>query len=650
MCGVKHAMRAILQSQKALTPLQSLLLRRWRPQWVCQSRRQKPAWIREVSTESDSKDEKPYYVTTPIFYVNAGESQRFKHQTFIVLIIQAPHVGHMYTMILADVMKRWAVLHGKRAILCTGTDEHGMKIQQAAQKADSDPQSFCDKGAEVFKTLAAQVGMSNDHFVRTTEPAHRETVEYVWHLLEERGLIYESKHEGWYSVSDETFYPESQVHLIVDPPTGKKIMVSIETGKEVQWTSERNYHFRLSAFRDRLIKWYKENPEWITPASRMKEVVASVQAGLEDLSVSRPVDRLTWGIRVPTDSSQTIYVWLDALLNYITKAGYPWQPGNEHIGGWPADIQIIGKDIVRFHCVYWPAFLLALDLPLPRKIMTHAHWTLGKQKMSKSTGNVVNPFYALDRFRLDAMRYFLVHNGGIANDADYDNRYIVERYLTDLKNGLGNLVARILRAKNWNVRKAVERYQSVKQLEHDCVQLQDGCRLSRPPQEDGEYADVNRVLENFKNVLAGLPQDVNKHMEEMEPNKALSRITLHIYAANGFMQTQAPWDIAKRLQPEALGDAKKRRGGALSEKNLDTLQRRMDCILYLMVESLRIMGILLQPFMPDKATQLLDSMGVSPDQRTFKHTAIGVDKSYGVPNVPQGQKVPALFMPLESDF
>ncbi|GAB7345326.1 hypothetical protein MBLNU457_3679t1 [Dothideomycetes sp. NU457] len=579
------------------------------------------------------KDEKPYYITTPIFYVNA-----------------APHVGHMYTMILADVMKRWAVLQGKRAILCTGTDEHGMKIQQAAQKAESDPKTFCDQGAEVFKTLAAQVGMSNDHFVRTTDPAHRETVEYVWHLLDERGLIYESKHEGWYSVSDETFYPESQVHLIVDPPTGRKIMVSIETGKEVQWTSERNYHFRLSAFRGRLLAWYKENPDWITPASRMKEVVASVQAGLEDLSVSRPVDRLTWGIRVPTDSTQTIYVWLDALLNYITMAGYPWQPGNEHAGGWPADVHVIGKDIVRFHCVYWPAFLMALNLPLPTRIMTHAHWTLGKQKMAKSTGNVVNPFFALDRFRLDAMRYFLVHNGGIVNDSDYDNRYIVERYLTDLKGGLGNLVARILRAKAWDLRQAVERYQSTKHLEFDCAQLQNGCRFSRPPDADGEHASVNRVLENFKDVVAGLSQDVKKHMDAMEPNKALGRITTHIYAANGFMQTQAPWEIAKRIQAEASGDAKKDRGGALSQKNIDTLQRRMECIIYLIAESLRIMGILLQPFMPDKAKQLLDSLGVSPDRREFQHAVICGDKDYGRSSVPAGQKAPALFMPLESDF
>ncbi|KAH0124271.1 hypothetical protein KCU67_g17741, partial [Aureobasidium melanogenum] len=190
---------------------------------------------------------------------------------------------------------------------------------------------------------------------------------------------------------DETFYPESQVHLVLDPPTGRKVMASIETGKEVEWTSEINYHFRLSAFRDKLLAYYAENPEWITPQAKMREIVSAVTAGLEDLSVSRPSSRLTWGIRVPTDPTQTIYVWLDALINYATAAGYPWAPGSEHTGGWPADVHIIGKDILRFHCIYWPAFLMALDLPLPKRFLTHAHWTLGKQKMAKSTGNVVNP-------------------------------------------------------------------------------------------------------------------------------------------------------------------------------------------------------------------------------------------------------------------
>ena len=261
-------------------------------------------------------------------------------------------------------------------------------------------------------------------------------------MLRERGYIYTAKHEGWYSVSDETFYPQSAVQLIREPSSGRKIMTSMETGKEVEWTSEVNYHFRMSVFRDQLLQFFSENPEWITPPSRMAEVVKAVEDGLEDLSISRPAERLTWGVRVPDDSSQTIYVWLDALLNYITAAGYPWAPPSPEGSGssqpqqqqktgtmWPADVQVIGKDIVRFHAIYWPTILLALDLPLPRRLLTHAHWTLGRAKMSKSVGNVVNPFFAIDRFGVDVMRFYLAHDGGIQHDSDYSNFHIIERYV-----------------------------------------------------------------------------------------------------------------------------------------------------------------------------------------------------------------------------
>jgi len=292
-------------------------------------------------------------------------------------------------------------------------------------------------------------------------------------LLQEKGYIYTQKHEGWYSVADEAFYPQSAVQPYLDPPTGRKIMVrcrrrdhtqeadshqtSIETGSEVEWSSEENYHFRLSAFRDELLELYKYQPEWITPASRMKDVVQAVENGLEDLSISRPTERLSWGIRVPGDDTQTIYVWLDALMNYVTKAGYPWTPGREQAGGWPADCHVIGKDIVRFHCIYWPAFLMALGLPLPRKILTHAHWTLGGSKMSKSTGRVVDPFLALERFGPDVMRCFLAHDGGLQDDANYDNSRIIALYNKLLNQALGNLASRVTRGKKWSVRGAVER-------------------------------------------------------------------------------------------------------------------------------------------------------------------------------------------------
>lgn len=526
-------------------------------------------------------------------------------------------------MVLTDVLKRWQVLKGRTAILCTGTDEHGMKIQQASAKAGSDPKPFCDKGADVFKTLAERAHLSNDHFVRTTDPAHKEAVEYAWHLLNDRGYIYESKHEGWYSVSDETFYPDSQVHLFLDPPTGRKIMASKETGKEVEWTSEHNYHFRLSAFRDRLLEYYKQNPEWIVPHTKMSEMVAAVESGLEDLSISRPYKRLTWGIRVPTDPEQTIYVWLDALLNYVTKAGYPWTPGAEQVGGWPADVQVIGKDIMRFHCIYWPAFLMALDLPLPKRILTHAHWTLGRQKMAKSTGNVVNPFFALDRFGVDIMRYYLIHDGGIDNDADYENSFIIERYKKGLQGGLGNLTSRIMRGKGWDVKRAVNRSN------------EDGILAIAEASQGTPVGDFARSLEIF-------PSIVDKHMTNLKPNNALKEIMAHIYAANAFLQNQAPWDMAAEL--------KKRQAVGSEDEGRLALEKQMDTIIYMSAEMLRLSGIMLQPFMPGKAAKLLDMLGVEQDNRTWEHAVLGVDKSYGKPDMPLGSgQMGTLFPPLTSD-
>lgn len=408
-------------------------------------------------------------------------------------------------MVLTDILKRWQVLRGKEAILCTGTDEHGMKIQQAALQAQTPPKEFCDLTAETFKSLAKRAGLSNDHFIRTTDADHREAVQYFWFMLKEREYIYESKHEGWYCVSDETFYPESMIEKRLDPFSGRTFMASQETGKEVEWTSEKNYHFRLSAFKDQLLEFYKSNPGFVVPASRMADVVKWVSAGLEDLSVSRPVERLSWGIPVPDDETQTIYVWLDALVNYITKAGYPWAPGRANALGWPADVQVIGKDIVRFHCIYWPAFLLALDLPPPKRVLTHAHWTLNHQKMAKSTGNVVNPFFAMDRFGVEVMRYYLAHDGGITNDSDYGNDYIVERYKKGLQGGLGNLVSRITRPKIWKVSQVVQ------------------------AAKDGKLAAPDKLTSAQIEMLETLSEVANTKMEQLNPGAALHTIMDAVY-------------------------------------------------------------------------------------------------------------------------
>lgn len=519
---------------------------------------------------------RPYYITTPIFYVNAE-----------------PHVGHLYTILLADVLKRWQVLKGDhQAALLTGTDEHGMKVQKAAEKLDLPTKELCDKNAEVFKKLAETANVSYDRFMRTTDPDHRVAVEHFWSELKKRDFIYQSTHKGWYSVSDETFYPESQIHLVLDPPTGRKHFASIETGKEVEWTEETNYHFRLSAFRDRLLEHYEQHPDFIVPVQRMNFIKKEVEAGLTDLSVSRPSSRLQWGIRVPDDDTQTIYVWLDALINYITMTGYPSGQSDRH-KLWPPNVQVIGKDIVRFHCIYWPAFLMALDIPLPRAFLTHAHWTLGTAKMSKSSGNGVNPFYAIDRYGLDIVRYFMLHDGGIVDDSAYDNSYLVDRYKKGLQNGLGNFLARILRSKRFDIGVSVEKM---------------------APQSNFKSTQiVNDMISRIDETAAA----ANQAMDQVNPRQALHVIMQLVYDASKFFQDAAPWDLSKKPTPE----------------NTELLHQ----IIYTSAETARVVCILLQPFMPTKMNQALEELNVDPSKRTFEYAHYGRDDSYGKGAAAQAQ-------------
>jgi methionyl-tRNA synthetase len=466
-----------------------------------------------------------------------------------------------------------------------------MKVQRAAEKAGIPPKAFCDKGVSIFKDLLQKALITNDHFVRTTDPEHKEAVEHAWNVLQDKGYIYRSKHEGWYSVTDEAFYPQSGIQAYLDPPTGRKVMVSIETGSEVEWSSEENYHFKLSSFRDQLLDFYKTHPTWITPPHRYQEVVASVTAGLDDLSISRPTNRLSWGIRVPHDPSQTIYVWLDALLNYLTKAGYPtWQPGRETAGGWPADMHVIGKDIVRFHCIYWPAFLMALDLPLPNQILTHGHWMLGGKKMSKSTGTVVNPFQALERFGPDVIRFFLAHDGAVAQDSSYDNLRAHEVYNKFLRGAFGNLATRVMRSKKWSVRGAVERIGE--QLAEQC--------------EQGPGSSF------FRNHLQAITPAVDNAFARGDFKGAVREIVGFVQATNQFFQQCEPWNKVIPYGPGNPGPD-------------------VDKTVFLTSEALRITGILLQPYMPNKAAQLLDQLGVDESRRTFDDCRPGMDVDYGVP-------------------
>jgi methionyl-tRNA synthetase len=365
-------------------------------------------------------------------------------------------------MLLADVFRRWAELRGRHAILCTGTDEHGLKVQRSAEQAGEPTQVFCDANAQAFRDVADHfIGEGRYDFIRTTEERHANAVQTFWRQLNDRDLIYESVHKGWYSVKDECFYPEDMLTSDVDPVYGKPRLVTKgeevgSTGGPVEWVEEKNYHFRLTAFRERLLRFYDENPEWIRPRTQMLETRRWVEEKLEDLSISRPVTRLHWGIPVPDDPSQSIYVWVDALINYITNAGFPnWTQATQGLKGWPADLHVIGKDIVRFHGVYWPALLMALDLPLPKRILSHGHWTISGGKMSKSSGNGVEPASAMERFTVEGVRWFLMRRGPFDRDSAWDNQEVATEFKSSLADTYGNLMGRTATSAMWNLKPAV---------------------------------------------------------------------------------------------------------------------------------------------------------------------------------------------------
>ena len=524
----------------------------------------------------------------------------------------APHVGHLYTSVLADVLKRWHVLRGDtKAHLLTGTDEHGMKIQKAADKANKDVKLFCDENAAQFKLLASRANINYDRFMRTTDEDHKAAVEWFWNELNHRGLIYEAKHEGWYCISDETFYPTSAVQLIVRPRDGVKVMVSIETGREVEWTEETNYHFKMSAFRDQLLQFYEENPDFIVPKVRMNEVVQGVKEGLKDLSISRPVERLKWGVRVPNDESQTIYVWVDALINYLTNTGWPSPPNYENRAAWPADIHVVGKDIVKFHGVYWPCLLMALGLPLPKQLLTHEHWTINNKKMSKSDGNFVNPFWAMDRFGDDIMRFYMIHDGGILDDASYENIWIVQRYKKILQGGLGNLVSRITRGKDFSIRESVQQAES------------EGFNRSRRPHSVGPLLKLMDEVTTETSILME---------EKLDPRAAVQLVVRLIAEANRYITETEPFRLVKDPSEQA--------------------QKGVRRIIFDCAESIRVVAILLQPVMPGKMKRCLDMLGVDEARRSAEYARYGADATYGTSVVELGKAGAAgtLFPPLVAEW
>ncbi|KAI1903066.1 hypothetical protein AGOR_G00023380 [Albula goreensis] len=506
------------------------------------------------------KKEAFYYITTPIFYVNA-----------------APHIGHLYSAVTADCLHRYKLMRGFKSKFSTGTDEHGLKIQQAAAVAGKEPQMFCAEVSGMFQQLFQRCSISYTDYIRTTEGRHRRAVEHFWIVLHNKGLLYKGSYEGWYSTQDESFLMPSQVEDSTDS-TGRAIKISTESGHKVEWMKEDNYMFRLSAFRSQLQQWLEENPKAVQPYCFHQTVVQWLQEDLPDLSVSRKRSRLQWGIPVPGDPDQTIYVWLDALVNYLTVVGYP----EGHSQWWSAAHHVVGKDILKFHAIYWPAFLLAAGLPLPQTIYVHSHWTVGGQKMSKSLGNVVDPVERSERFTVDGIRYFLLRQGVPDSDCDYYDDKIVKLLNSELVGSLGGLLNRCT-APSLNPSQVYPKF----------------CSTCFPRELTRDSTAARATQEDYKMVeaLSELPETVAQHFESLQVYKALEAIAGCVRQTNQFIQKHTPWKL-DRTDPQD--------------------QRWLDTILHISLECLRIYGTLLQPVVPETAEKLLARLGVGPEERDWE--------------------------------
>lgn len=371
--------------------------------------------------DSASNAKRNVLITTPIFYVNAS-----------------PHIGHVHSAVLADALARWYKVKDCAVVFSTGTDEHGLKVQEAAElSGTTDYKCFCDDVSSRFDAIFQQCNVDYSRFIRTSDGDHHEAVHALWRRIEQNGHIYLGEHEAWYCKSDESFLTETQVEDRTDAQ-GRTLKVSKESGHTVEKVREENYKFRLSAFQDQLLAWLDSDPDVVVPRTRHNEVRAAITAGLRDVSVSRLSEKIQWAIPVPGDDSHCVYVWLDALTNYLTISGYP----GDTSATWPADYHIVGKDILKFHAIYWPAFLMAAGLPLPKRIVAHAHWTVDNVKMSKSLGNVVDPHEMLRKYGADFVRYFLLREGVLNDDGDFNASLLEDRVNSELADTLGNLVSR----------------------------------------------------------------------------------------------------------------------------------------------------------------------------------------------------------------
>ena len=484
---------------------------------------------------------KNFYITTPIYYPSAK-----------------PHMGHAYTNIIADVFARFKRLDEYNVFFLTGTDEHGLKIQNAAEKNNKKPIDFCDNISKTFKNLTKTLNLSNDDFIRTTEERHYKAVQFLWEKLQSKGYIYLSKYKGWYSVSDETYYNEDEIA----EKDGKKI--SIVSGSLVDWVEEESFFFKLSSLQDRLLEFYNKNPKFILPITRKNEVVSFVKRGLKDLSVSRK--SFSWGIKVPNDKKHIIYVWLDALTNYISALNYPNLEGKLFKSFWPATLHIIGKDILRFHAIFWPAFLLAADIKPPNRVYGHGWILSDKEKMSKSKGNILDPLEVIKIYGLDQLRYYLVKEVSFGNDGNISDKNIENCINSDLANNYGNFCQRTFSF------------------------VEKNCKNTVPSDIDFNSEDL-KILNSFTNNI----DKIRSLMDNQRLNEYVKFIIDKSSNANKYFNDEAPW-------------------------NKKDDKKRLNTIVYVALEIIRKISILLLPIIPYSANKTLTSLGF--EIKTLKLSSI----------------------------
>ena len=482
---------------------------------------------------------KNFYITTPIYYPSAK-----------------PHMGHAYSSILADFFARIKKIMGFNVYFLTGTDEHGQKIQRAAEKLKKDPKIFCDEISKTFKDLSDILNLSNNDFIRTTEDRHKKSVANLWNILEKKNEIYLSKYSGWYSVSDEAFYSEDEIE------EKNNIKISKASGSQVEWVEEESYFFKLSNWQEKLLKFYEQNPKFILPESRRNEVISFVKGGLKDLSVSRK--SFSWGIKVPSNNDHVIYVWLDALTNYLSALNYPNKEDNLFKNYWPANIHLIGKDILRFHAIYWPAFLLAADIDPPLRVYGHGWILSGEEKMSKSKGNILDPIEIINKYGLDALRYYLIKEVSFGNDGNISQEQLEKCINSDLANNYGNLCQRVVAFVDKNLNSEVPKNYNF--LNEDFVIL-------------------NNFNEEYNNIV--------NYIDNQDINNYVNFIVKQLFNANKYFNDQEPWN-----------------------KKNDV--KRLNTIIFVSLELIRKISIMLYPIIPDSSLKALEIFGIKEKDIFFE--------------------------------